>query len=168
MMPGMSSSASPATKLCKSCGLCCTGHLFTWTKLRSAELDAIQVLGLKVFREPQQRGFGQPCPIWNGVCTIYDAPHYPRFCHTYKCKLLKKLLEENISLSESLTVVQQAMEMILELEVLLHISPEENFRERLVNYIEDENADLTIQSKAKNLLSFFEGHFGVNDFFEST
>ncbi len=167
-MLGMSTNESPATKLCKSCGLCCTGHLFTWTKLRSAELNSIQSLGLKVFREPYQRGFSQPCPLWNGVCTIYETPHYPRFCHTYKCKLLKKLLEENTSLSESLTVVQQAMEKIRELESLLHISPKENFRERLVNYIEDENADLTMQSKAKNLLSFFEQYFGVNDFFENT
>ncbi len=131
-------------------------------------MDSIQSLGLKVFREPHQRGFNQPCPLWDGVCTVYTSPHYPRFCHTYKCKLLKELLEENIPLSESLTVVQWAMEMIHELESLLRVSPKENFRERLVGYLEDEKADMNIQAKAKALLSFFEEHFGVNDFFLSS
>ena len=61
--------------LCKSCGLCCTGHLFVWAKLRPAELDPAEALGLTVFRsDPNQRGFSQPCPLWNGECTIYDSP----------------------------------------------------------------------------------------------
>src|SRR5688572_24896262 len=99
---------SQANSLCKSCGLCCTGHLFTRTKLRSAELDSAQALGLNVFRShPSQRGFSQPCPLWQGQCTIYTSPHYPHFCHTYKCKLLKEVLDETIPLPNALRVVQQ-------------------------------------------------------------
>lgn len=157
---------SQATTLCKSCGLCCTGHLFVWTKLRSAELDSIQSLGLKVFREPGRRGFNQPCPLWEGQCTIYDSPHYPRFCHTYKCKLLINVLNENIPFSEALETVQMAMDMVREVEARLPASPFESFRERLVAHMENGEATLESQSKAKALLSFFEEHFGVDDFFD--
>src|SRR5215217_9602106 len=99
-MPAIpSTDESPANSLCKSCGLCRSGHLFIWTKLRSAELDSLEELGVPVLRAvPSQRGFNQPCPLWNGQCTIYHSPHYPRFCHTYKCKLLKKVVEGNATL----------------------------------------------------------------------
>ena len=165
---------SQANILCKSCGLCCTGHLFSWTKLRSAELDSAEALGLNVFRSvPRQRGFSQPCPLWQGECTIYGSPHYPHFCRTYKCKLLKEVLDENTPLPNALTVVQQAKGMIHELEALLPRSPNINFRERLVAHLETlehrkssagrENTDLEFQLKAGVLLTFYEKLFGVKD-----
>ena len=160
-------STTSGMTLCKSCGLCCTGHFFIWSKLRSAELDSIESLGLKVFREPERRGFNQPCPLWQGQCTIYDSPHYPRFCHTYKCKLLKQLLNENIRLPEALTIVQQAKEMIKKLELHLPDSTNDNFRERLVNHIERGKADKDFQRKTNALLVFLDTHFDVNDFFEA-
>jgi len=167
MIPVMvDSSESHGTTLCKSCGLCCTGHLFIWSKLRSAELDSAQALGLHVIREPRQRGFSQPCPLWQGQCTIYTSPHYPRFCHTYKCKLLKQLLDENTTLPAALTVVQQTMGMINELELYLPASQNISFRERLIAHIEQGYSDPEFQLKANTLLAFFEKQFGVNDFFD--
>ena len=165
-------SESQANILCKSCGLCCTGHLFFWSKLRSTELDSAKALGLNVFgSNPNQRGFSQPCPLWQGQCTIYTSPHYPHFCRTYKCKLLKEVLDENTSLPHALTVVQQAKGMIHELEALLPASPKVNFRERLVVYLENPSgfagkettgADLR-RLKAGALLIFYEKVFGVKD-----
>ena len=151
--------------LCKSCGLCCTGHLFIWTKLKSAELDSAQALGLNVFgSDPSQRGFSQPCPAWQGECTIYASPHYPHFCRTYKCKLLKEVLDENTQLSDALIVVQQAKEMIHEVEALLPGSPNINFRARLVAQLEEnENTDLEFRRKAHALLILYEKVFGVKD-----
>jgi len=162
---------SQANILCKSCGLCCNGHLFIWTKLRSAELDSAQALGLNVFRsDPRERGFSQPCPLWQGQCTIYTSPHYPKYCGTYKCKLLKEVLDETSSLPDALTVVQQAKGMIRELEALLPGSPNPNFRERLVAQLEKArepngqgNADLEFRLKAEALLIFYEKVFGVKD-----
>ncbi len=156
-------SEPPGTTLCRSCGLCCTGHLFIWTKLRSVELDPIQALGLKVFREPSQRGFSQPCPLWNGVCTIYDYPHYPRFCRTYKCKLLKRVLDNATPLPSALTTVQHTKSLIHELELDLPISSTQNFRECLVMCLEKEDINTALLQKAKELLGVYESHFGVND-----
>jgi hypothetical protein len=154
---------SPGTTLCKSCGLCCSGHLFAWVKLRSPELVPIEELGVKVFREPRHRGFSQPCPLWNGVCTIYESPQYPRACRTYKCKLLKQVLEETVTLPEALIAVQNAKELTHEVELLLSSSPNSNFRERLVAHIEQGNADLFFQMKAAKLLAFYRDFFGVKD-----
>lgn len=154
---------SSATGLCKSCGLCCTGHLFIWTKLRSAELDPIQSLGLKVFREPEQRGFNQPCPLWDGVCTIYDSSYYPRFCGTYKCKLLKQVLDEVIPLPSALEVVQYTKSLIHELDMVLPTLSSPNFRESLVSCLEQDSSNPELQQKVKELLEVYEVQFGVND-----
>lgn len=157
-----------ANTLCKACGLCCTGHLFIWTKLRSAELESIEALGVKVFRSlPSQRGFNQPCPLWNGQCTVYETPHYPRFCHTYKCKLLKEVLEENTSLPDALHLIEQAKQQIHEVQLLLPPSQEASFRERLADSLE--SADHThpeLQHKADALLHLYENVFGVKDVIE--
>ena len=158
---------SQANTLCKSCGLCCSGHLFSWVRLKATELDSSQALGLNVIRsDPRQRGFTQPCPLWNGQCTIYTSPDYPRVCHNYKCKLLKELLDENVPLPNALMVVQQANTMILELEALLPTSTNVSFRERLVARLEDANAPAgsEFRLKAEALLAYFKTHFGVADF----
>ena len=159
------SNESEASLLCKSCGLCCTGHLFTWGKLRSTELESAQALGLKVLgSDPNQRGFSQPCSLWDGQCTIYTSPYYPHFCGLYKCKLLKELMDESVTLPEALTVVQQAKGMIEEVDSLLPASSNKNFRERLVAQLESPGEkDLEFQEKARRLLLFYKDRFGVKD-----
>ena len=166
---------SPGNTLCRSCGLCCTGHLFIWTKLRSAELDSAQKLGLPVFRSvPSQRGFSQPCPLWQGQCTVYSSPHYPHFCRTYKCKLLKKVLDETTSLPDALTAVEQAKAIIHEVEGLLPALPQTNFRERLVEHLEAlekkpvwDDTDLEFRRKADALLALYGRVFGVDNLIEN-
>jgi uncharacterized protein len=167
---------SQANILCKACGLCCTGHLFTWTKLRSAELNSLEALGLKVIRSvPRERGFNQPCPLWKGQCTIYGSTNYPHFCGSYKCALLKKLLDGTTALRDALSLVEQAKEMIQDLEGLLPHSPNPNFRERLAAQMEvletvkytARQEDLEFQRKASALLALYEKVFGVKDVVES-
>lgn len=174
MIPGMTTDPSPANVLCKACGLCCNGHLFIQTKLRPAELDPAEALGLRVFRaDPTQRGFSQPCPLWQGMCTIYDSPHYPHACRAYKCKLLKEVLAENTSLPEALARIEQAKGLIDEMEALLPASSNPNFRERLVAELEDagesagpRKTDSVFRRKAGALLLFYEQVFGVDDLLE--
>lgn len=166
--------ASQAEILCKSCGLCCTGHLFTWTKLKSVELAPARSLGLNVFgSKPNQRGFSQPCPLWEGQCTIYTTPQYPHACRTYKCKLLKEVLDENAPLPNALTLVREAKGVIDELELLLPNSRNNNFRERLaaqIEYLKEstqrEKVDLEFLMKASVLLSIYEKYFGVKGLVE--
>lgn len=162
--------------LCKSCGLCCSGHLFAWVRLNANELDRAGALGLNVIRDdPRQRGFTQPCPMWNGTCKIYNSLDYPRSCGTYKCKQLRQLLDEEIPLSSAMTVIQQTLARIRELEALLPVSTAISFRERLVAHKEHLEAldvqerniiDQDFLRKAQELLISYEDLFGVDDFID--
>ena len=158
------SQASEATALCKACGLCCTGHLFSWVRLKAVELNPLEKMGLHVIRsDPRQRGFTQPCPMWNGICTIYDSHNYPKGCDSYKCKLLRELLDESVSLPKALRVVQQTKKLIQAVAAFLPDAPLLSFRERLVTELERGTADEAFQSQAQELLQKYEAQFGVND-----
>ncbi|MBV5331949.1 hypothetical protein JZU69_06275, partial [bacterium] len=134
-------------------------------RLRPSELDWAEARGMKVFRDdPSQRGFSLPCPLWKGQCTIHTDPHYPHVCREYKCKLLKEVIAETTPLPDALKVMEQAKEMIDELKALLPASPNNNFRERLVEQFEKSaDTDLEFRQKANTLLNFYEEVFGVKD-----
>lgn len=158
--------ASAATALCKACGLCCSGHLFSWVRLKAVELTPLQKLGLPVIRsDPRQRGFTQPCPMWSGVCKIYDSPHYPSGCRSYNCKLLRELLDESVELDQALWVVKQAKEKIRGVEKILPPSQHGSFRDRLVEQLErGEKSAPEFRAKAGALLEFLSQRFGAKDF----
>ena len=166
---------SDLSTLCKACGLCCSGHLFSWVRLNAPELDTVQSLGVAVIRnDPRQRGFTQPCPLWDGVCTVYTSPHYPRSCKTYKCKVFKQLLDEDVSLPDAMTVVQDTLNLIREIEPLLPESTTISFRERVIAYKEEletkkggyTTAEQEFLSKTSVLLTRYEDLFGVDDFID--
>ncbi|MBL8101721.1 MAG: hypothetical protein JNM02_04260 [Anaerolineales bacterium] len=168
-------SDSPANILCKSCGLCCSGHLFAWTRLNASELDSAQSLGLNVIRDnPNLCGFTQPCSQWSGTCAVYLSPNYPRSCKTYKCTTLRRLLDEDISLPDALTVIQETLSLIREIEPLLPASSIPSFRERLMTYkeeLESKGNGLDVLEyeflyKAKVLLTYYEDRFGMDDFID--
>ena len=71
-------------------------------------------------------------------------------------------MDESTSLHQALNLIQKTKESILELESLLHASPNENFRERLVAHME-ENTDEGFRLKAQALLAIYEKVFGVKD-----
>jgi len=154
-----------AQALCKACGLCCTGHLFTWVKLRPSELDPIEQLGVNVLRShPRQRGFNQPCALWEGECSIYTTPHYPHACRAYHCKLLKELSSGRVDLVEALGIVEQTLDMIRMVERQLPASSEKNFRQRLANELERSTAlESKLKLQAEMLLKVYEEVFGVDD-----
>lgn len=162
-----------ATMLCKACGLCCTGHLFSWVRLKATELTPLEKLGLPVIHnDPRQRGFTQPCPMWNGSCTIYDHINYPRGCDSYKCKLLRELLNESILLEDALEVVGETKELIRKMERQLPKSKHGSFRERFITQVTalremaSQGYNTKFMKKAEELLSLIESSFGVKDFFE--
>jgi len=166
MIPVMTD--SPANLLCKACGLCCSGHLFAWVRLDANELDKVEKLGLRVIRDdPRQRGFQQPCPVWNGTCTVYSSPDYPRSCKRYKCRQFKDLVEEKTSLPDAMVKVHDAHEMIRELAMDLPALQTVSFRERLLAKLDDRSAEnKDFREKAQRLIAYFEDFFGVMDFID--
>ncbi len=162
---------SPSNLLCKACGLCCSGHLFSWVRLNAPELDGIENLGIHVIRnDPRQRGFLQPCPMWSGTCTIYTSPQYPRSCAKYKCKIFRQLVEDEISLPDGLAMVEETLALIREIESLLAGPTTVSFRERLIARKEElEKAgelENPFMQKAALLLARYDDLFGVDDFID--
>lgn len=166
---------SPANLLCKSCGLCCSGHLFAWVRLNAPELGPVEKLGVTVIRDdPHQRGFNQPCPLWNGTCTVYTSPDYPRSCGRYKCKVLRRLLDDDISLPKALSEIQETLGLIREIELFLPSPKVVSFRERLIDYkecLEAKGEDLEAFEqrslyKVDDLLNQYNDRFGVDDFID--
>lgn len=160
---------NPASLLCVECGLCCTGHLFLWAKLRSKEVGIARRFGLNVLGvEPENRGFGLPCPLWAGKCPIHTSPDYPHACRTYKCKLLKRVMEDPLAIPDALESVRLAKEKIADLKQLLPAIKSDNFRERLVSFMEhgvdsalEDGAFVDLRRKAVDLIKYYEIQFGV-------
>lgn len=169
------SDSSLSQTLCKSCGLCCSGHLFAWVRLNANELDKTEALGLNVIRnDPRQRGFLQPCPVWQGgVCTVYTSPDYPSSCEKYKCIVLRKLLDEEIDFRDAINQIQETLSLIREVESLLPNSSIISFRERLITHKENVEKfdkqnpiEKEFLQKANELLEIYESRFGVDDFID--
>lgn len=71
-------------------------------------------------------------------------------------------------------MVEEAKDIVHEVEVLLPASPHTNFRERLVEHLEAleekpvwDDADLEFRRKADALLTLYEHVFGVDDLVEN-
>ena len=83
-----------AGDLCKNCGLCCNGSLFSEVELGGrTESDGLEAIGLNIedADEDEPAVLIQPCGALRGTrCSIY--PHRPDCCRTFECGLLKKVL----------------------------------------------------------------------------
>lgn len=105
---------------------------------------------------------------------MYTSPHYPRSCKTYKCNVLRQLLDDDISLPEALSVIQETLSLIHEIEPLLPASKAISFRERLITHKEELEArgkehtapEHEFLRKTKALLTCYEDRFGVDDFID--
>ena len=102
---------SDASALCVSCGLCCTGILFTNARAEPEEVPRLRAAGLEVEQVGERLQFRLPCHHnSDGCCTIYES----RFtkCRTFRCALLRRLDSGEVALPEALQTVAQAKAMV--------------------------------------------------------
>jgi uncharacterized protein len=105
---------SPLSILCRSCGLCCDGSLFTHVGLTPEEIERLRELGIPTqTRRSGARVLSQRCPALKGRdCQIYaDRPAH---CAAYKCLLADALLDGEIALEAAQRVVTKAQRLIAE------------------------------------------------------
>ncbi len=94
--------------LCKECGLCCEGifhtvvYLKTDNDLRIVEKSNIPFEFNKKINCPT---FKLPCPVFNGVCTIY--PERLSVCQNHQCDLLQSVLNDEIALVDAQSIVTE-------------------------------------------------------------
>jgi hypothetical protein len=162
-------------ELCIECGLCCTGHLFTYASLKDDEVADAYALGLPVDTQnnPGDRYFTLPCPLYDGKCSIYVDPRKPEKCTSYKCKILKDLEANQIPIEQALKEVQNTKVMISEFIRILPKDANKNFCIELLPYLDAlERAGIKCDSeegqnllKAGMLLAHYNQQFGVTRLF---
>lgn len=69
--------------LCISCGLCCSGVIFSYLKVEPAERERPAVRRLPLHDDGR---LDLPCPVFEQRCTIYDER--PQICADYACDVL--------------------------------------------------------------------------------
>ncbi|MFY0564438.1 YkgJ family cysteine cluster protein [Archangium lansingense] len=104
------------SELCRSCGLCCDGNLFSHVPLQRAEADAARRNGLEVVSladgSPAVR---QCCTALKGrSCTLYAER--PEGCRRYACRLFNALAGGTVSFEEARSVVEQAHALLSAVE----------------------------------------------------
>ncbi|MFE8595459.1 YkgJ family cysteine cluster protein [Archangium violaceum] len=109
-------STLPLSELCRRCGLCCDGNLFSHVPLQPAEVDAARRNGLEVVAladgAPALR---QGCTALKGrQCSIYAER--PEGCRRYACRLFNALAGGTVPFEEALQVVEQAHALLAAVE----------------------------------------------------
>ena len=94
-----------SSNLCTSCGLCCDGTLYKRAPLvPEDDREALEENATEVVVWEGEDYLALPCPANDcGVCQMYSIR--PTVCRSYKCKLLKRALENKISWKASLDIV---------------------------------------------------------------
>ncbi len=111
-----------ASELCRRCGLCCDGNLFSHVALRPAEVDTARRTGLAVVALAEGApAIRQCCPaLKQRQCTAYAAR--PEGCRRFECRLLKALEQGEVSFPEALGRVERAHGLLA--DVARHLEPE--------------------------------------------
>ena len=111
-----------SSELCTSCGLCCYAfHNFGYVE-NQEEQQIIEKFGGIIFTNNKGKlCFKQPCPAFNGICSVY--PNHPSSCQEYQCKLLKSMQNNNITPDKAKKIVENTRKEVMlidnSLEILL-------------------------------------------------
>ena len=94
-----------ANRLCMSCGMCCDGTMFDHANVVPDEKQQVMSAGLIVNEKLGKLSFEQPCRFYcHNLCSIYEQR--PAVCISYRCKLLKKMNKDEVSLDAALDKVK--------------------------------------------------------------
>lgn len=111
--PPSSVSESDESRLCLSCGLCCSGTAYSAIPLEADELERAGTAGFTI--RPDAEGApeaAQPCPQLQGTaCRLYGQWR-PRACIDYACRLLVALRAGEIGADEALAKVARIKALI--------------------------------------------------------
>ena len=99
--------------LCVSCGLCCSGAVFSHAKLSDADKNVLARCGVSagdsMYNDDRMH---LPCRFLEGTaCSIYDRGR-PKICGEYMCKLVRELEAGEIALAEAKQVTAQARQLL--------------------------------------------------------
>jgi len=96
--------------VCRACGLCCDGTLFSRVPLEPAEILAMSDLGFGIVHVSHPAYFTQPCSkCVGGSCSVYALR--PQNCREFRCRLLQRLEAGELSVENALALVKRAISL---------------------------------------------------------
>lgn len=109
----------PLSTLCRRCGLCCDGNLFSHVALAGDEVLAVYRRGLPIVaRDDGTPVIRQRCAaLHERTCTFYDER--PASCRRYRCLLYAALADHELSPDEALAEVDEALARIAAVDAAL-------------------------------------------------
>lgn len=105
-----SNTAIEASMLCQSCGMCCDGTLFSFSKIDPDEIEKVKSLGFNIKKTNKNSlVFAFPCHhLEDSKCTIYDDR--PAKCSAYFCRLTKQVIRGDKTFEAALENVKETKE----------------------------------------------------------
>ena len=113
---------SAASRLCRTCGICCNGVMFHNVRVRSNDSPReLNTLGLKLQRKHRELLFLQPCPAHqNSQCAIYLQR--PERCQLFKCRQILRVASGELSEAEALEQIHEVIGRVARVNELLENS----------------------------------------------
>ena len=90
-------------ELCKNCGFCCDGTLFT--RATSSKDEAL-LPEMEAEILDDSYWFKLPCSYFDKCCTVYEQKR-PAICGDFKCRLLKKFIKGKLDFDELENLIHQ-------------------------------------------------------------
>ncbi len=111
--------ATPATRLCRACGLCCDGTVFVYVPVTEEEARRlVHRLPILPATDRLEARFDLRCPAHGaGGCSIYEER--PDICAQFRCKLLRRLEAGTIDLDDARVVVARVRALAERLDAAL-------------------------------------------------
>ena len=102
-------------EICRNCGFCCDGTIFSKASLQTGERGNLpEKIEENYLVKEGKEYFRLPCQYFDKLCTIYDQKK-PDFCSGYRCQLLIDYSKKVISKNDAMDIITKAMEMRNEL-----------------------------------------------------
>lgn len=168
-------------ELCMSCGLCCSGALFSDATLEDGEEDKAIELGLVPYLNSEgAAAFDLPCKhLCGSLCSIF--PNRLEICDEFHCELTTDVDADKVSFEEASEVVISAKEQFtwlkenakynftkddttFNLRTYLH-----SFRKKLLTQLEEEKEisqiDKIYAAKALNYQKLVDTYFKTTNLY---
>ena len=156
------SEVSAASRLCVSCGMCCSGVLFEIVKLQPEDsIRDLEKLGMKVNRKKSEPYFKQPCRFLDDcTCTIYAQR--PVRCRHFECSQLKQLALGEITEAEAQLKINEARQQVDRIKARLTTAGDAQNGDSLTERVERvlaEQPDEVLKNEMRVLKLFLARHF---------
>ncbi len=96
-------------EICLTCGICCDQTLFDIVIIQDGDHLPEKLQERRLMHEGKAY-FSLPCPYFVGHCSIYDHQK-PKRCSEYRCWLLKRRENDEISQQEALKIIEDVRDL---------------------------------------------------------